>query len=146
MAGQYFPVVDGIYCDGALWGNNPVLVGSLGFKRDVQVPMKLLSVMSIGTSCHVLKENPISNRMTKLDWLPVITNFLTTGNEQSSNFYASELDLGQYYRLQPTIETDFTLDDLSKINYLNEIWYSYYELQKDKLDTYFKKKSLEELT
>jgi hypothetical protein len=148
-APTYFGILDGLYGDGGLAANDPLLVGFSGVVADDSVDytqgLKLLNLVTSGTTAD---GDLVSNRWFITTLLSkLILPALTAGNSADVEYIRAAIDkwttkhLGggqprlQNYRVTPP-SPDWPLDSADKVPDISKIWADQFTADKTSLLNY----------
>lgn len=109
-APTYFPPVEGRYCDGGLWANNPSVPTLAGYMGQYGVDIDDIKLLSIGTNGDYWRKIHIKENMNALQWARPIITFSMYCTEYANAFIASKLLGSDYMRIEPKLSKDFELD------------------------------------
>jgi patatin-like phospholipase/acyl hydrolase len=133
-APTYFDVIvrDGkSFCDGGMWGNDPIETLQAGLTKSGHKEYKILSFNTRMDTPHTACGN-----MSKLEWLEYILDewVASTG---MANYYEACANIGEenVFRASPSYGKKIKMDktDDKTVNEVIDIWHSYYESVKGKL-------------
>jgi len=116
--------IKGTFVDGGLWANNPSLAGLCGMMHLEGKKEEDYSLLSIGTSGTIARNNKV-NFFLKAQWLPVLLQFLTVGNEESTNFYLKRImNNKNFLAIVPDLfkGEDYALDATNNLEQIKNIW------------------------
>lgn len=112
----YFPIENG-YIDGGVFANNPSLCAMTRSLANIpQLTSKDVCVLSLGTGVRPMRldidtNGPLSWGLGK--WAPYLVDLLFDSSNRTVNLHMAYL-LGQrYHRLNPELDYDVALDDVS---------------------------------
>lgn len=148
-APSFFGILDGIYGDGGLCANDPLIVGFAGVVTDDSVDfsrgLKLLNLVTSGTTADGDKA---SNRWFILTLLEkVILPAITAGNSSDVEFIRGAIDkftrvlagshapLLRNFRVAP-VSPNWNMDAVDKSDAIAKIWTDQFAKDKDSLLTY----------
>lgn len=117
-APTYFGLTEN-FCDGGIWANNPSLaVITEMCNRGVNI--NDIYVLNIGSGETPTELNwPKNSEPGLLKWAPHIVTMILDASQEASTWTMKHIFGKQrYYRVQPLLEQQVALDDVSKFDYL----------------------------
>lgn len=139
-APTYFDVIvqDGkSFCDGGMWGNDPIETLQAGLTKSGHRDYKILSFNTGMDTPHTACGN-----MSKLEWLEYILDewVASTG---MANYYEACANIGEgnVFRASPSHSKKIKMDktDDKTVNEVIEIWQNYFETVKGPLKEFLKR-------
>jgi patatin-like phospholipase/acyl hydrolase len=109
------PIAPGIYLDGGVWANNPVLPAIAEAVQYLKVPLDRIDVLSVGTLGH---EADFTKSLGKgmAGWARMSVNLFFAAQEQGAAKLANSfLSLARHLRINQPTPTEISLDDVSAI-------------------------------
>lgn len=140
-APTYFPPIANRYVDGGLWANNPCMCGVAGYLSDHKdkVDLKDLKVLSLSSNGDYFKGYKVSGNMSLVRWLRPIIDFELNCTEDAANFIAKALLADDnYLRIDPVLDNDYQLDDLSRLDEYISIWKKYIREHEAEIKQFFR--------
>jgi len=118
----YFPTVDG-YVDGGVVANNPALVGLAQAldRRGPGAPFDNVNILSLGAGRSGRWIKGKSHDWGALQWAPHILYMMLGGSVDMVHFQCNQLLGGRYFRIDPIVKDNISLDDWKKIPELVQI-------------------------
>jgi patatin-like phospholipase/acyl hydrolase len=116
-APTYFPVYQK-YTDGGVWGNNPSMAAIAAAVDSMvgRIPLKEISVLSIGTGRLATNIRTAANDLGVLDWVKSgLIDLLLDGNIESSHYYSKSLLGASYKRVQLKLNEKIKIDSQKAI-------------------------------
>jgi hypothetical protein len=127
-APTYFDVIekDGkSFCDGGMWGNDPVMTLQSGLNKSGHSGYKILTFNTGMDTPNTAKGN-----MTLLDWAKYIFKHWVARSGKA-NYYEACANIGKenVFRASPSYKKEIKMDDISTdtINKVVDIWNKYYD-------------------
>lgn len=132
--------INGTFVDGGIWANNPALAGLCGMIHLEGKDEEQYSVLSLGTSGTIARNNKV-NFFLRAQWLPVLLQFLTVGNEESTNYYLKRLlHSSNFLPIVPALgkDEDYSLDATNKLEQIKKIWEREFVKTREQLNLFTK--------
>ena len=112
-APTYFAPIQSRWADGGVFANNPSMLALGRVRRDFDIPMESIYILSLNTAGSFWKDPKVGDNMTKLSWIEPLIKSQLDGNEEIAE-YQCETFLGdRHFRVVPNLTGKVEIDDLS---------------------------------
>lgn len=138
-APTYFPPRPGGLVDGGLLANNPTMVAITGSVAKLGMPLDSIWALSFGTNGNYWKDPKVDQNTSKLGWAQVLLESPTRGNEKLASFQASTLLGRRLLRIEPILERDYGLDNVSIIDPYAQLWQAFYSMKKYEVELFLER-------
>lgn len=134
-APTYFPPRNGMV-DGGLVANSPAMVAVAGCVNKLRVSTQDLSILSFGTGGEYWRDPKVGTNTSAMGWAKFLLSSPTRGNEMLGEFQARTILDGRYLRIEPMLQKDFRMDDLSIVDEYSNIWAGFFVAMRDELNKF----------
>ena len=121
-APTYFEPLNSRWADGGIVANNPSMVHIAGLQSKEHIPFADQRILSLATGGTYWKDPKIGARMAALQWASPVIHFAMQASLQFAAFQAAEVLGDRYLRIDPSVNYDVAMDDLSSVESWRKLW------------------------